>query len=89
MIFFWLADLWFVRAAGRMSAEDGERLINGYYAAMVAAMAWMFAVMNGRLPGLARRRTDPVPRTGQRTHLESLHQVCTAAGTALMFAALL
>jgi len=50
MIFFLLAAVWFGRAAGRMSTPAGDRLTNGYYAVMMAAMAWMFAAMNGRLP---------------------------------------
>lgn len=150
IIFFLLACLWFARGAGRTSMTTGERLTNGYYAVMMAAMAWMFAVMNGNLPSrisrpsehgrsaalamtmseqdmasphqmpvtgfasgwittvnwlaalgfaavalywachyMARRRTNPGPHTGQLAHLEPLHQVCTAAGTALMFGTLL
>lgn len=150
MIFFVLAALWFARAAARVSTATSERFINGYYALMSAAMAWMFAVMNGNLPGqvvhsfdhapsaapamemsqadmatphamsptgfgvewitavnwiatfifavvalywachyLARRRTGPVPHAGRPAHLAPLYQCCTAAGTALMFGALL
>jgi Domain of unknown function (DUF5134) len=51
MIFFLLAGIWFARAAGRMSTVTGDRLTNGYYAVMMAAMAWMYAVMAGGLPG--------------------------------------
>ena len=50
MIFFLLAGVWFGRAAGRMSTPAGDRLTNGYYAVMMAAMAWMFVAMNGGLP---------------------------------------
>src|SRR5262245_61658114 len=49
MIFFLLAGVWFACAAGRMSIATGDRLTNGYYAVMTAAMAWMYAAMNGRL----------------------------------------
>jgi hypothetical protein len=51
MVFFLLAGVWFVRVAGRVSAATGDRLANCYYAVMVAAMAWMYALMNGSLPG--------------------------------------
>lgn len=50
LIFFLLAGLWFARAATRMSTSTVERLTNGSYAVMMAAMAWMFSAMNGRLP---------------------------------------
>ena len=149
MIFFLLAGVWFGRAAGRMSTPAGDRLTNGYYAVMMAAMAWMFAPMNGRLPSqfghssdhaqsavaaidmsgadmrapemssaepaaewiaavnwiaalgfavvalywacryLAKRRTITVPHAAQLAHLEPLYQVCSAAGTALMFGVML
>jgi hypothetical protein len=149
MIFFLLAGLWFGHAAGRTSTPADDRLTNGYYAVMMAAMAWMFAVMSGGLAGqiahtsdyaepaaaamdmsgadmpahemssaepatewiaavnwiaalgfagvalywacryLAKRRTTAVPRAAQLAHLEPLYQVCSAAGTALMFGALL
>lgn len=148
MIFFLLAGLWFARAASRSTAT-ADRLTNGYYAVMMAAMAWMFTAMDGGLasqtghssdhaqsaplaidmPGmempahqmsptepadqwiaavnwiatlgfavvalywvcryLAARRTNPVAHTAKLAHLEPLYQVCTAAGTALMFGTLL
>lgn len=50
MVFFLVAGLWFARAAGRVRTATGDRLTNGYYAVMMAAMAWMFAAMNGELP---------------------------------------
>jgi hypothetical protein len=51
MIFFLLAGAWFMGAAGRMSWASSHRLTNYYYAVMMAAMAWMYASMNGVLPG--------------------------------------
>jgi Domain of unknown function (DUF5134) len=53
MVFFLIAAAWFggvvVRAGGPRT-----RLVNGYHAAMMLAMAWMYAVMNGQLlPGQA------------------------------------
>jgi hypothetical protein len=149
MIFFLLAGVWFAGAAGRMSTATGDRLTNGYYAVMMAAMAWMFVAMNGKLPSrlghssdhaqsaaaaidmsatdvpahemspaepaaewivnvntiaalgfavvalywacryLAKRRVNVVPQTRRLAHFEPLYQACTAAGTALMFGALL
>ncbi|MEB3980383.1 DUF5134 domain-containing protein [Mycobacterium sp. 663a-19] len=149
MIFFLLAGVWFAGAAGRMSTPTGDRLTNGYYAVMMAAMAWMFATMHGGLPSqfghssdhaqsappaidmsgmempahemspaepaahwiaavnwsaalgfaivtllwtcryFAKRRTIAGPQAAQLAHLEPLYQACTAAGTALMFGALL
>ena len=153
MVFFVLAGVWFVCAAGRVSRD---RMTNYYYAVMMAAMAWMYAVMNGSLPGqtshsadhvlsgslamnssgtdmnisgmemsahemsqavpgpgwittvnwiaalgfavvalywpcryFAERRMNPVPHAEQLARLEPLYQVFTAAGTALMFGALL
>lgn len=46
MIFFLLATVWFVIFA---LAQYGHRAINGYHAFMMLAMAWMYAVMSGRL----------------------------------------
>jgi uncharacterized protein DUF5134 len=51
LIFCLLAGAWFVRVAIRVSATTRERLTNGYYAVMMAAMAWMYASMHGSLPG--------------------------------------
>lgn len=49
MIFFLLAAFWFLLVAGRVSSGTPDRLTNGYNAVMMTAMAWMYAVMNGRL----------------------------------------
>lgn len=46
MIFFLLATVWFVIVA---LAQHGHRGMNGYHASMMLAMAWMYAVMSGRL----------------------------------------
>jgi hypothetical protein len=156
MIFFLLAGVWFVRVAGRVSSATRDRLTNYYYAVKMAAMAWMYAVMNGSLPGqtghspdhalsgslamnmsgmdmsmsgmempahemsptlpgpgwittvnwiaalgfavvalywpcrcFAGRRMNPVPHAAQLARLEPLYQAFTAAGTAVMFGALL
>ena len=151
MIFFLLAGLWFARAAGRRSTANGDRLANAYYAVMMGAMTWMFAMMNGILPGqighpsdhprsaalamnmsetemisahemsptgsaaaewitavnwiatlgfglvalcwassyVASRRMNEVPHAPQFAYLNPLYHGCTAAGTAVMFGALL
>jgi hypothetical protein len=46
MVFFLLAALWFL-AVGFIGV--GQRVVNGYHALMMLAMAWMYAVMNGTL----------------------------------------
>lgn len=49
LLFFLVAWLWFVAAA---VIDPGHWVGNLYHAAMMFAMAWMYAVMNGRLlPG--------------------------------------
>jgi hypothetical protein len=51
MVFFLLATGWFV-AVTASSLGAGHRIAGGYHALMMLAMAWMYAVMNGRLlPG--------------------------------------
>jgi hypothetical protein len=150
VIFFLLAGVWFVRVAGPVSSATRDRLTNYYHAVKMAAMAWMYAVMNGSLPGqtghspehalsgslamnmsgmempvhemyrtlpgppgwittvnwiaalgfavvalywtsryLAERRMNPTPHAAQLASLKPLFQAFTAAGTALMFGALL
>ncbi|BAN29184.1 DUF5134 domain-containing protein [Mycobacterium avium subsp. hominissuis] len=50
-LFFLLAGAWFVFLAVRASAESRERLKTCYYAAMMAAMAWMYALMSSGTTG--------------------------------------
>ncbi|NTY58532.1 DUF5134 domain-containing protein [Mycolicibacterium sphagni] len=51
MVFFLLATGWFV-AVTASPLGAGHRIAGGYHALMMLAMAWMYAVMNGRLlPG--------------------------------------
>lgn len=144
MIFFLLTGVWFVRAAGRVSCTTRDRLTNCYYAVMIAAMAWMYPLMNASLPGhsghshehalsgslamkmpgmemstpdmprtawipvvnwiatlafaavavywacryFAELRAKPVPHAAQLARLELPCQAFTAAGTALMFGAM-
>ncbi|WP_167103606.1 DUF5134 domain-containing protein [Mycobacterium sp. DL592] len=58
MVFFLLATGWFAVIAASAGAA-GHRLVTGYHALMMLAMAWMYAVMNGRLlPGQSSVAAD-------------------------------
>jgi len=48
MVFFLLATVWF-GAISASAAAAGHRLAYLYHAAMMLAMAWMYAVMNGTI----------------------------------------
>ncbi|CDO32944.1 DUF5134 domain-containing protein [Mycolicibacterium porcinum] len=48
MFFFLAAAVWFVVGVLR-AAETRSRLVDGYHAAMMLAMAWMYAAMNGNV----------------------------------------
>ncbi|UXA05319.1 DUF5134 domain-containing protein [Mycobacterium sp. SMC-2] len=48
---FSLGGAWFVSIAGHAPWAVEGRLTNYYYAVMMVAMAWMYGVMNGGLPG--------------------------------------
>lgn len=142
-LFFLLAGLWFVGVAVRASPASRQRLKLCYYAVMMAAMAWMYALMSGAVPGVSThpdssvmdmpgmkvsshdmppataaiswvsvanwigvaafaavalywsyrfvgdRRMNRVPTTARVVWWEPLYQASTAAGTALMFDALI
>jgi hypothetical protein len=51
MVFFLAAAVWFVLVAAHVFSDSADRLINGYHATMMAAVAWLYAVMSGGLPG--------------------------------------
>lgn len=52
MVVFLFATFWFLAVAAVVSTTPGGRLVNGYHAVMMFAMAWMYAAMNGSiLPG--------------------------------------
>lgn len=52
MVVFLIATLWFVSVAVLVVTTTAGRLVNGYHAVMMFAMAWMYAAMNGSiLPG--------------------------------------
>ncbi|MCH9730468.1 MAG: DUF5134 domain-containing protein [Actinomycetia bacterium] len=61
MVFFFVAAVWFLSIA---TVESGHNITNAYHGSMMLSMAWMYAVMSGRL----------VPEPGENTH-ESLHQM--------------
>jgi hypothetical protein len=47
MVFFLAAAVWFTLAAAHVFSGDDARLVNGYHAIMMAAVAWLYAVMTG------------------------------------------
>lgn len=67
MVFFALAALWF---AGVALATAGHRIVAGYHAVMMLAMAWMYAVMNGNLlPGQSgHHHTHAAAMSGHAGH---------------------
>lgn len=65
MGFFLLATAWFVVVA---FIGVGHRLINGYHALMMFAMAWMYAVMSGNLlrgQQMAQQESSPTSPAAQ------------------------
>ncbi|RFZ07656.1 hypothetical protein VIMS_04283 [Mycobacterium marinum] len=48
-VFFLLATLWFATMAMIGVSTRAARVLNGYHGLMMAAMAWMYASMNGQL----------------------------------------
>lgn len=70
MVFFLAAAVWFVLVAGHAFSADAGRLTNGYHAIMMAAVAWLYAVMTGGPLGDSSDHTMPsmdmsVPRTAE------------------------
>jgi hypothetical protein len=47
IIFFLAAAVWFLLVAAHVFSGNAARLTNGYHAIMMAAVAWLYAVMNG------------------------------------------
>ncbi|WP_166905504.1 DUF5134 domain-containing protein [Mycobacterium sp. DL440] len=78
MLFFLAAVVWFLAGALRSGATQG-RVVDGCHAAMMSAMVWMYAVMNGNVLG---RHTETVAADGhdmQVTHMAGHH-----GGTAMV-----
>lgn len=65
MFFFLAAAFWFLAGTFRSGTPEG-RLVNGYDVAMMSAMAWMYAVMNGNL---FARHAGPIEKTGHGMHV--------------------
>jgi hypothetical protein len=72
MAFFFLAAVWFVLAPGRVSSGIADRLINSYHAVKMTAMAWMYAVMSGRLPGQTYHPTDHTVAASSGMHMAGM-----------------
>lgn len=64
MLFFAAAAVWFLVSCMRSHTSEA-RLLNGYNTAMMLAMAWMYAVMNGNVFG---RNTESVAAAGHDMH---------------------
>ncbi|WP_029109831.1 DUF5134 domain-containing protein [Mycobacterium sp. URHD0025] len=60
MFFFLAAAIWFLAGLLRSRTTHG-RMLDGYHAAMMLAMGWMYAVMNGNVLG---RHTETVAAEG-------------------------
>ncbi|MDH6194634.1 hypothetical protein M2272_001263 [Mycobacterium frederiksbergense] len=64
MYFFLAAAVWFL--AGLLKSDtSGSRLVNGYHTAMMLAMAWMYAVMDGNV---LTHPEEPIEMTGHDMH---------------------
>lgn len=60
MVFFLGAAIWFVCIGVSVASGVRNRVVTGYHAAMMAAMAWMYALMDGTLlPGPSDTSGDP------------------------------
>lgn len=60
MFFFLAAAMWFLARLLRSATAHG-RMLDGYHAAMMLAMGWMYAVMNGNV---LARHTETVAAEG-------------------------
>ncbi len=71
MVFFLVATAWYV---GVVAAVAGSRVVNGYHGAMMLAMAWMYAAMNGNLlPGQSTADALTPHGTGQMSMGTAAH----------------
>lgn len=77
MLFFLAAAVWFVAGLLR-SGTTHDRLVDGYHAAMMLAMAWMYAVMNGNV---LARHTETVA-VGSHD-MQAMHMAGHHGGTAM------
>lgn len=58
IVFFVAATVWFLLVAAHVFSGTAGRLTNGYHAIMMAAVAWLYAVMTGGLPGKLSHSLD-------------------------------
>ncbi|GFM20951.1 MULTISPECIES: DUF5134 domain-containing protein [Mycobacteriaceae] len=65
MVFFLLATVYFVIV---VFAQAGHRMANAYHAAMMLAMAWMYAVMSGDLAPAPAEGSVPAGGHGGHHH---------------------
>ena len=72
MVFFLLAAVWFVLASGRVSSGIPDFLISSYHAVKMTAMAWMYAVMSGRLPGQTCHSSDHTVASSPGVHMAGM-----------------
>ncbi|QRY45140.1 DUF5134 domain-containing protein [Mycolicibacterium boenickei] len=64
MYFFLAAAVWFLAGLLRSGTTQG-RVVDGYHAAMMLAMAWMYAAMNGNV---LARQPETVAAGGHEMH---------------------
>lgn len=69
MVFFLLAAIWFVLGSSRVSSGLPDHLITSYHAAKMTAMAWMYAVMSGILPGQSCHLSDHAMSHSPEMHI--------------------
>ncbi|MBV8788282.1 MAG: DUF5134 domain-containing protein [Mycobacterium sp.] len=72
IIFFLFAGIWFVHVACTASSTAPDRLHNYYSAAMMAAMAWMYAGMNDSLPGQVNHSLDSASRISRPINISGM-----------------
>ncbi|MUL83490.1 MULTISPECIES: DUF5134 domain-containing protein [unclassified Mycolicibacterium] len=78
MFFFLAAAVWFVAGLVRSGTSE-SRVVNGYHSAMMLAMAWMYAVMNGNV---LVRHTETIEKAGHDMH--AAHMTGHHAGSTTM-----
>lgn len=81
MVFFLAAGVWFVIAAIVFAETTAERAAHGYHAVMMAAMAWMYAVMHGDLLPGAASSMDTDAHTMSRHDMAGMDMAGSAHGS--------
>ncbi|MFV8050686.1 DUF5134 domain-containing protein [Mycobacterium sp. 48b] len=78
MYFFLAAAVWFAAGLVRSATTQG-RVADGYHAAMMLAMAWMYAAMNGNVPA---RHAETVAAGSHDMH--AMHMAGHGGGSTAM-----